>query len=1095
MNTANARASLGGLLLRIGLPVMLLLGLVIRLLLIGEQGFTTDVSTFDAWVISLLTNGFGAFYAKTSFADYPPGYFYVLALVGHIWDPGLRAHDANTAILSDLVKMPAIIADLVVGWLIYAIGSRFASRAIALGAAALYIFNPVTILISAVWGQIDSVAALFALLAVYFILKSDDTEQKRISWWIVGAWLVFAYSILIKPQAAVLAFIFIAYVFANRSRVNVRALSTVVGIVLAFVLVYLLALPFHAAGPVNVFGWLLNQYAFGSSVYSYNSVNAFNLWAIYNKSTIIGQMWVRDNQLIFGIPQVVWGFVLVIGALALILWRYLLERSPRAFLESCALALLAFFMLATRMHERYLFDGWLLTIVCVPLARRYLWGTIIFSITLFANLKYSLAYLAVMNARTPGVDAHNLWGAATSGYALLAVATFFVLGYLFLGTPATATADGNETARAPGVLAEVPWKRWAKAFDGFDPRAGTTAMRAPLDYIVMAALGVGSFVLSFIGYWYPPDKIFDEVYFARAAEEYLRNVRIYENTHPPLSKLLVTLSTMLFGGMPHGQGLGGWIGLNAIIGHLNNGDNSYGWRFLDVVFGALVVMLLYVFAKRVTGSTLFAGITALFLTLDGMHFVQSRIATPEGFVIFFSVFSVYAFYRFWIASQTNERIHVNVPVLAYIVAAALCLVGGVVVAGLWKLLWPSLDTATTVVAVLYVALGLYLVVRYAIFPRTYADGKRERTFAEGSYSLTDKSRTLFYLPDGTTVDPNAKPGKRGDTMANWGETKTTYCRDGSVKYAGPLGDASYSNNEIHAGGNIERGKTAKRWLLTFTVMLGLLVATKWYGVMGFGVSFAVLIGIALQRVFLKGRPTLWGNARGFRLDGALVTIVFVSMTVYGLIWAPDLVRHAPGDIQNANDVIYRQYTMFEYHDHLVATHPYSSKWWEWPIDYVPVAYYYHDFRVNKANPNACCVREVTSMPNPFILWFGLLCVPIVGFLGWREHNKGYALIVIAYLMQWLPWMLSPRIAFAYHFYVDIPLICLCNAIVLQRVWQYARRRGTRRWRYGGAGAIAGYVLLVAFGFAFFYPILAAQPITWNAWHHRMWIDKWIIGPG
>ncbi len=52
--------------------------------------------------------------------------------------------------------------------------------------------------------------------------------------------------------------------------------------------------------------------------------------------------------------------------------------------------------------------------------------------------------------------------------------------------------------------------------------------------------------------------MFDEIYFARAGEEYLQNLRIYENTHPPLTKLLVTLSMMLFGGMPHGHGLGGW---------------------------------------------------------------------------------------------------------------------------------------------------------------------------------------------------------------------------------------------------------------------------------------------------------------------------------------------------------------------------------------------------------------------------------------------------------------------------------------------------------------------------------------------------------
>ena len=53
--------------------------------------------------------------------------------------------------------------------------------------------------------------------------------------------------------------------------------------------------------------------------------------------------------------------------------------------------------------------------------------------------------------------------------------------------------------------------------------------------------------------------------------------------------------------------------------------------------------------------------------------------------------------------------------------------------------------------------------------------------------------------------------------------------------------------------------------------------------------------------------------------------------------------------------------------------------------------------------------------NPMILWFGLICVPWVAVLAWRERNKGYALIVLTYLMQWLPWIRSPRITFAYHF--------------------------------------------------------------------------------
>jgi dolichyl-phosphate-mannose--protein O-mannosyl transferase len=185
--------------------------------------------------------------------------------------------------------------------------------------------------------------------------------------------------------------------------------------------------------------------------------------------------------------------------------------------------------------------------------------------------------------------------------------------------------------------------------------------------------------------------------------------------------------------------------------------------------------------------------------------------------------------------------------------------------------------------------------------------------------------------------------------------------------------------------------------------------------------------------------------------------------------------------------------MYEYHHNLRATHPYSSQWWEWPIDYVPVAYFYQDRRANTNDPKGCCIYEITSMPNPVILWFGLFSVFFVGVLAVREWNKAYCLIVVTYLLQWLPWILSPRLIFAYHFYVNIPLICLCNAIVLQRCWQWCGRRENLRWL--GGLAVGSYVAAAAVGFVYFYPILAAHPIPWDAWHQRMWFPTWIIGPG
>ncbi|HEY2473476.1 MAG TPA: phospholipid carrier-dependent glycosyltransferase, partial [Candidatus Cybelea sp.] len=958
------------------LPALLVAAFFVRLLFVPNEGFKTDVNTYIAWALALSERGFSSFYSSIGFADYPPGYFYVLAVVGRIWHLLFAAHDSGYNVLRILVKLPAILADLWVGALLFAVVRRFAAPTIALAASAIYLFNPATIYISASWGQVDSISGGFVLLAIYALLRSEDfaAASRAELGWIVGAWLAFGYSVLIKPQALVLLPIMVAFAFAAPDRRRERIIGTIAGVVAALVLALLLSEPFHPSNPIAALVWLFQRYAYGSSVYPYNSVNAFNLWALR------GTMWIPDSQRILGLPQYLWGLLLLVAAVALVVWRYLQDRSSAALLEASAITTLAFFVLSTRMHERYLFNALLFTIACLPFARRYLWGALALSVVLFANLIYSLQYLHAVTGNVPGLNEQNLWGPATSLLSLIAVGTFFWLGYLFLGGSESSVAapvagrpkPKSAEANAAGYEEQRNWSNhW------YDPRAGLAAMRAPLDYAIVAALGVGNFVLSFIGYWFPTEKVFDEIYFARAGEEYLQNMRIYENTHPPLSKLLVTLSMALFGGMPHGHGLGGWTGLNALVGHMGDGDNSYGWRFLDVVFGALVVMLLYIFAKRVTGSTIFATVTALLLTFDGMHFVQSRIATPEGFVVFFSVLAVYAFYRFWISSQVGERKHVNVPAWGVAAGAGGSLVAGLILAFIGRAVW-GFDTASTVIVTLYAACGIYLLVRYLLFTRYFGDNQLELSFGEGSYALRDGAgATNLVAADGGTIDNRgkitrgAKSEAKGSVLVYDDDPlKIEYRRDAAVSYETPDGDVVYADDQIRdeAGKTVESGRSSRRWLIFFTVALGLLVSTKWYGVMGFGVSFVVLSIVWLQRLFLSHRPTLLGNPRGFRLDGAFATIIFVSATVYALALVPDLVRHSPdpGEIHNVNDLVYRQYSMYEYHHNLRATHPYSSQWWEWPVDYVPVAYFYQDRRKNTTDDKACCIYEITSMPNPVI---------------------------------------------------------------------------------------------------------------------------------
>ncbi len=110
---------------------------------------------------------------------------------------------------------------------------------------------------------------------------------------------------------------------------------------------------------------------------------------------------------------------------------------------------------------------------------------------------------------------------------------------------------------------------------------------------------------------------FDEIYFARTAYEYLHQVEPYEWTHPPLGKMLISLGITIFG------------------------MNPFGWRFMGVVFGALIIPLMYLLGKKLFGRSEYGLVAAFLMTFEFMHFVQARIATIDTYVVFFIILMYY----------------------------------------------------------------------------------------------------------------------------------------------------------------------------------------------------------------------------------------------------------------------------------------------------------------------------------------------------------------------------------------------------------------------------------------------------------------------
>ena len=131
------------------------------------------------------------------------------------------------------------------------------------------------------------------------------------------------------------------------------------------------------------------------------------------------------------------------------------------------------------------------------------------------------------------------------------------------------------------------------------------------------------------GITYQDQTIFDEIYHGRTAYEFLHGLPIYENTHPPLGKTLISVGIAVFG------------------------MNPFGWRFMCVVFGSLMMPFIYLFGLRLTGKTRYACLAAVLLGTDFMHFTLSRIATIDIIVAFFILGMFYFMYAF-VASEKRR---------------------------------------------------------------------------------------------------------------------------------------------------------------------------------------------------------------------------------------------------------------------------------------------------------------------------------------------------------------------------------------------------------------------------------------------------------
>ena len=271
-----------------------------------------------------------------------------------------------------------------------------------------------------------------------------------------------------------------------------------------------------------------------------------------------------------------------------------------------------------------------------------------------------------------------------------------------------------------------------------------------------------------------------------------------------------------------------------------------------------------------------------------------------------------------------------------------------------------------------------------------------------------------------------------------------------------------------------------RHLAACGVTFGIGAATKWtclYAGAGLGVLWA------LHWVFSGVRAHRAGDGRRYarRLLGnigfCLVFFVLVPGMIYYASYYPyGAARglHGPGMYftrEYAAIVLENQRFMFTYHAGLVATHPYSSRWWQWLLDLRPILYYlsYGDGTVS----------TIGAFVNPLLCWGGLLALPVLVYHAAKRERTALFLL-IGYLAQVLPWVFISRLTFEYHYFAATLFLVLALGYVFDRL----RQRGSFGIVYAFTAA-SGALL------ALFYPVLTGVTIPRDyAWNVLKWLPDW-----
>jgi dolichyl-phosphate-mannose-protein mannosyltransferase len=259
-------------------------------------------------------------------------------------------------------------------------------------------------------------------------------------------------------------------------------------------------------------------------------------------------------------------------------------------------------------------------------------------------------------------------------------------------------------------------------------------------------------------------------------------------------------------------------------------------------------------------------------------------------------------------------------------------------------------------------------------------------------------------------------------------------------------------------------------------------SVKWVVLYGFAAQIAILLVLRLREVVkVKGG---WLDKLNAFSDPPYATVLgftLIAVLVYFLTYIPDMLAG-----RSLIEVINLQGSMYGYHSTLTATHPFSSPWWSWPFMVKPLWLFAStlpgDFK-----------STIVLLGNPLVWWVGFVCVIVISVFavfkivkagGKKLGDIGLPVLFIPvfFFFQWVPYMLISRVTFIYHFYVNVPFLCLATAYVISKYW-------SSKWMK--IAAIAYFAGTVAM-FGLFYTVISGTPASESWIDSLKWFESWVF---